>query len=176
MMEKNFSKFNILESERSDLEKHVRSLPPDVLLKKPDDNKWSTLQILFHIIKSEQLILLSMNHEMKSKLKRKAGISAFVRFAITKAVLHSGFKIKAPPLLRKMPDEYNLSDLLKRWSKIREELKNILTGFADNDLKYALFKHPYAGDFNLKQTLNFMLEHLKHHKKQIEKITSSKQN
>jgi DinB superfamily len=164
-------KFESLEKSRSDLTTYLHSVEVNALSFKINENKWSTIQLCFHVIKSEQLTIFSLNKNLKSKDKlRKSGSAAIVRNALLSFVLKSKIKIKAPALVANMPEDYDFKELMGKWEIIRSSLKEFLDYFPKQYLNKEIFRHPYAGWLNISQTLNFLQNHFDHHKVQIIKL------
>jgi hypothetical protein len=164
-------KLDNLEKSKKDLTTFLQAVDRNALTFKMNETKWSTIQICFHVIKSEQLTTLSLNKnlQLKDNLK-KSGFISLVRDASLGLVLKSKIKLKAPAIVAKMPDNYDFEELMKKWETIRVSLKNYLDNFPENYLRKEIYKHPIAGWLNLSQTLNFLQNHFDHHKVQIIKL------
>ncbi len=141
---------------------------------RPAEDKWSITQIVFHLVKAEQLSLISINKEMKNENQQKAGLSALVRASLLKYSLKSRLKFKAPPILGKMPETYDLNELETKWITIRNKLNITLGEVNPNIGKNYMFTHPYAGRLNIEQTMDFLVEHFNHHCRQIKNLTKFK--
>jgi hypothetical protein len=165
------SKFDNLEKSRKDLTAYLQAVDRNGLTFKINQNKWSSIQICFHVIKSEQLTTLSLNKnlQLKDNLK-KSGITTLIRDASLSFVLKSNFKVKAPAIVANMPEDYDLTELMKKWETIRIFLKDFLDNFPEQYLNKEIFKHPYAGWLNLFQALKFLQNHFNHHRVQIIKL------
>ena len=167
--------FTTLENERIILSNEIKKLPPDKLNRIPVEGKWSVIQIIFHLVKTEKIISISIQKHLRDKEKiNAAGLNAFARTNLLMLALKSPLKFKAPPIVAKVPDTYNIDDLLAQWEKVRRSLEEILKNISPELLKINIFHHYYAGRMNVVQTLRFALEHFKNHKKQINKIISKK--
>ena len=165
------SKFDNLEKSRKDLTTYLQGADKNGLTFKVNENKWSTIQICFHLIKSEQLTTLSLNKnlQLRENLK-KSGLISLIMDASLSLVLKSKIKFKAPAIIAKMPDNYDFDELMKKWNTIRASLKNYVDNFPEDCLRKVIYRHPIAGWLNLSQTLNFLQNHFDHHKPQIIKL------
>jgi hypothetical protein len=165
------SKFDNLEKSRKDLTAYLQAVDRNGLTFKTTENKWSTIQICFHVIKSEQLTMLSLNKNLQLKDNlMKSGIITLIRDASLTFVLKSNFKVKAPAIVANMPEYYDLTELMKKWETIRISLKDFLDNFPEQYLNKEIFKHPYAGWLNLFQAFNFLQNHFDHHEAQVIKL------
>ena len=160
----------ILEDKRKKLYDLLEELDEKQLNSRPAEDKWSITQIIFHLVKAEQLSVISINKEIRNTEYRKAGISALVRSSLLKYALMSPLKFKAPAILGNMPAEYDIEELKTKWVTVRNKLNSAL-GEVDKELgKKYLFTHPYAGKLNIYQTMDFLLQHFNHHNRQIVRL------
>jgi hypothetical protein len=169
-------KFNTLEKLRENIFDSIDSIDLETLLLKPAEDKWSILQLIFHLVKTEQVSIISIQNNLKRTGEiGEAGFGAKLRAALLILAMKSSFKFKAPMILRKVPESYDPEELKKKWMRLRSGLKLILENIKPEETKKKLFHHPYSGNMNIFQALSFLKEHLHHHTKQIERIISYKQ-
>jgi len=174
MIEILLDKYLILEDKRKKLYDLLETLDEKQLNYRPAEDKWSITQIVFHVVKAEQLSVISINKEMRNADSIKAGVSAFVRSSIMKYALMSPLKFKAPAIMGNIPKEYDINELKTKWLTVRNKLHTAL-GEVDNELgKRYLFTHPYAGKLNINQTMDFLVQHFNHHYRQIKKLAQHK--
>ena len=169
-MDKLKHKFDKLEISRLNLISLLGDQDKNALTFKINKNKWSPLQICFHVIKSEQLTILALNKnlQLKENLK-KIGFAGIIRDISLRFVLKTKIKFKAPPLIANIPEDYDIEELMKKWETIRTSFKEYIYNFSEQYSDRVIFKHPIVGWMNLSQTLNFLQSHFDHHKLQIEK-------
>lgn len=164
-------KFDKLEKSRKDFFSELENQDESALTFKIDKNKWSSIQICFHLVKSEQLTLLALNKNFEKRENLKnCGATGFFRYSALFLALKSGLKFKAPALLGNMPESYDFSELKKKWETIRISMEKYLNNFPEDLIKKEIFKHPIAGWLNLNQTLGFLQDHFDHHKVQVTKL------
>jgi len=164
----------LLEDKRKKLYDLLEKLDEEQLSYRPAEDKWSITQIVFHLVKSEQLSVISINKEIRNADNRKAGVSALVRSSLLKYALMSPLKFKAPAILGNVPAEYDIEELKTKWITIRNKLNTAL-GEVDTELgKKYLFTHPYAGKMNIYQTMDFLVHHFNHHNRQIKRLAEHK--
>lgn len=171
------SKFDTIEKQREAIYAALESIDEKTLHLKPAIDKWSIIQIIFHLVKAEHISIISIqNNLLKNKNTSNAGMSSRIRAVVLNYALRTPLKFKAPKILGNMPDSYNLNELKKKWIKLRCDLKAILKNIKPEDAKRNLFRHPYAGDVSIFQALDFIREHFLHHNKQIERIRNKAKN
>ena len=166
------NKFSKLERERKELISEIEQLNNRQINFKPEKNKWSILQILFHIVKAEHLTIISIKNSLNKKDDLDSSTTgAVVRSFLLNLSLKFPMKIKAPQILRKVPDTHDTEQLIKKWITLRKDLYKIIEENSDYQiLKKYVFRHPYAGRLNFVQAMEFLENHLKHHKRQIIKL------
>ena len=172
-MEPNLQKeFNLLQKELRVLLEEMKAHSNAVLNKKPAPDKWSTLQVLYHLQISEEGSLkyikkkLSFNPELenvdfRSKIREK-GINIYLGLPI---------KFKAPPQVSDdaLPETSEFWTLATKWRDQREELGAFLETIPKDLVNKQIYKHPAAGRMSLLGMLKFFRAHTKRHKKQINK-------
>lgn len=168
-------KFDKIEHSKSDLLQKLKNIETQKLNFKPKENKWSILQIIFHIVKTEHLIIISIEKNLKNFQNNKknvlnAGIISSIKYYFFILMLKSPLKIKAPKILAGVPETYNFENLINKWDSLRNNLKNMLDSFPKNSKNKIFFTHPYGADLTINQTLVFLYVHLERHKKQIKNI------
>jgi hypothetical protein len=167
MIEILLDKYLILEDKRKKLYEMLETLDDEQLNFRPAEDKWSITQIVFHLVKAEQLSVISINKEIRNAGRGKAGVSAFVRSSLLKYALMSPLKFKAPAIMGNIPQEYDINELKTKWLTVRNKLHTAL-GEVDKELcKQYLFVHPYAGRLNIYQTMDFLVQHFNHHNRQM---------
>jgi uncharacterized damage-inducible protein DinB len=170
MIEELQKQYLILEDKRKKLYDLLEELDEEQLNFRPAEDKWSITQIIFHLVKAEQLTVISINKEMRNADNHKAGISAFIRSSLLKYALMSSLKFKAPAIMGNIPKEYDINELKTKWVTVRNKLDTAL-GEVDTKLgKKYLFTHPYAGKLNIYQTMDFLVNHFNHHNRQIVRL------
>ncbi len=166
-------KYNLLESKTQELIDSLNNIPLETLNYRPGQDKWSIIQIIFHLVKTERITEVAISNSVKhSENLREAGFKESISSTILNLALKSPLKIKAPALLIKIPETYDLNELIKKWKTVRENLFEILNDFPVNLINKNVFEHPYSSKMNISQTLDFLRLHLCHHLKQVEKIQS----
>lgn len=139
--------------------------------RKPNEDKWSINEIIFHISHAE-LAILNYIQKKANALGEvpKAGLKSRYRTFLLRLALKSSRKFKAPKVLDQPNGPYDKEDLINEWRKIRNSFESVLNQIPDEYIHHQLFKHPVVGKINLHQTLGFMADHMQRHLSQIKKI------
>ncbi|MBC8084096.1 MAG: DinB family protein [Hymenobacter sp.] len=141
----------------------------------PAAGQWSAAQVVHHLLIAET----GINHYIEKKLRgteelQKAGLSHRLKSLLLRVLLRvPGFRFKAPPRLKELtPDQVApLPQLRQEWDAGRRCLERILNEYPDQLLNRAIFKHPRSGMLTIYQTLDFMVDHILHHQRQLERIS-----
>ena len=168
------SEFNKLEKSRFQLFAKLDEKEEPELNYHPDKNKWSVIQVLNHLIITEQLSIKYINKKLTYRTNIKnTGLGAVIRFFVLKLMLQTPLRFKAPEIVSEAPDNGDFNYIKSQWDQTRKELRKLLDDLPEEFLNKNIFKHAIAGKMNIYQTLGFMEEHFKHHLKQIDRIAKS---
>jgi hypothetical protein len=69
-------------------------------------------------------------------------------------------------------DPESLDEVRARWDEVRERWRERLESYPDALQRKAIFRHPFAGRLNMRQTLRFLDDHLLHHTRQVERFAA----
>ena len=90
--------------------------------------------------------------------------------ALVWAVLKTGLKVKNP-VPEAAPDrDISHEQLEAAWEQARTDLRAFLEALQEAELKDAAYKHPIAGPLNVEESLEFLVGHLDHHLRQLNRI------
>jgi len=177
LKKKLYKAYHKLEKQREEILRKTEGLSRDQLLWNPAKEKWNILQVLAHLIKAESLSLkfIERSYTRYSELP-DAGISSAIRFQLLKWGLKMPISYKAPAMADTTGYNPEFDGLVSDWEKVRNQLKMFIEECDEASLKKALYKHPRAGDLNLRQAIEFMRYHVNHHEKQLEHLFESVKN
>jgi uncharacterized damage-inducible protein DinB len=167
--------FDSLEAQRNKLLSLITNLSNEQLNAHPE-GKWSAAQVISHLISSERL---SVNYLNKKRLGIKeasdTGLKEELIMIVLKVSQRLPLKFKAPRVLAENTIIYQTAGELKEaWVKTRDDLKETLRYFQEDQLKRKIYKHPIAGMLNIRQALQFFREHINHHTPQIKNLLRQK--
>ena len=164
----------ILDEKLIKLLRDVKVYSEDQLNRKPNENSWSVIQVMHHLMMSESASLhyvkkkLSFNPELKN-----AGIKATIREFSLITYLNSPLKRKAPEAISgdNLPVFETFWKTAQQWKNQRIELREYLETLPEDLLKKEVYKHPFVGRITVGGMLRFFDKHFDRHMKQIQKIT-----
>jgi len=141
----------------------------------PGPEQWSAAQVVQHLLLAETSIEQYLEKKvLQEEGHAHAGIGAFLRFGLLRVLMRIPFlRFKAPKrLAQMMPAEIPaISQLQTEWAGVRRRLEQLLNEFPSKLLNRAIFRHPRSGMLNIYQTLDFMVDHVLRHQRQLERIT-----
>ncbi len=147
----------------------LQQTPEAVLKRQVHPDKWSILQIAEHLAGAETAGIQYLLRKQYEPIHNNSFMPAKVRALLLRLALKSPLKFKAPPILATFPtNTSNPATLLNQWQTVRNKLGNYVDNLPREKEQALLFRHPSAGPLNLKQTLSFMADHIKHHRKQVQ--------
>ena len=168
------SKIATLEAQRISLLHKLESLSEEQLKFAPAVNSWSIVEILEHIILSEEL---SVNYALKKvqapQLLTSVKLGGRLKGKIMNVLLNLSLKFKASEMTSPKK-KISMEDLKVRWEGSRTKLEN-LSSQAPDILDKGIMKHPRTGYLNFSQLLDFFSAHYAHHLKQINDLVESGQ-
>lgn len=155
------------EAERDAFLQELSKFSNEALNKKPNQNAWSALEVVEHLIKSEYYSLKYIEKKMSFNPSfEKAGLKTNFRYVMVKISMWSPFSIKAPVAVSQFSSQSNFEDLKSKWDKEREKLALFLEDFPSNLLDKEVYKHPAVGKITVPQMLKFFSLHVNRHRKQ----------
>ena len=138
----------------------------------PAEAKWSIAQIVSHLLQSEDLALRYLNKKSLAGAEMEKGrLASWWRLIALVVALRSPLRVRAPEVVATVPEHRRLDDLLEERKGPREGWHAFVTGYPDELLDRACYRHPYAGRLSLDQCLITLQEHLGHHAKQVARMT-----
>lgn len=151
-----------LTSVRLELAERIRSLSDEQLNKKTDDDTWSIVQVVRHILFIDEL----MYPALLKAMQREANL---VEEKSIDFVKDRSRKLKSP-----YPEPSNAfiskEELLSTAQTIREPLIGFLKSVSENELMEKTMMHPLLGVMQTKQVLEFVVLHERRHIEQIEEL------
>ena len=165
------SLFYQLESKRQILFKKLDLLDKDQLSFKPEAQKWSVLQVCYHLIRSEELSLIYLKKKIRYDTNiRRAGFFSFIRSSLLNLSLRIPFRLPAPKRVAEFPADLQWQQLKKQWEQIRAGIKTVIEDLPDGYHNKLVYRHPAVGRITLYQMLTFFYTHISRHEKQIERL------
>ena len=164
--------FDCLEADTKKLLTYLNRFDHQALNSNPKPNKFSAIQNLEHLMKSE---LLSRQYVEKKlsfdPILKNAGVLTGLRLGWMRVGNRLPLKLKAPKFIAKesLPPESEFYEVVKRWNNQRAELKQYLETLPEELYGKEIFKHPFAGRMSLYGMLVFFRDHLHRHEKQIKR-------
>lgn len=162
--------FEQMEAVRESIFEMLKFYSPEQLAFKPAPDKWSVIQVLQHLLISEQGTYRYLTRKNQAESLPAAGWGAGGRSLLLNLVLKSPLRFKAPENLPQPEGDLPFDVLMREWQVVREALRGFAQTFPPERLKSAIFRHPFAGYFNLSQTFKFIDKHVRHHRRQIRRI------
>ncbi|MCP4204665.1 MAG: DinB family protein [bacterium] len=160
-----------LERLRSELLERLSGPDSAALNRRPPDGGWSAAQVLAHVILAERLSLGYLRKKIqRPDLIPRSGAAGAIKSRALGLFLRLPFKVAAPARSADVPETGELTALARDWSEARAEWQDFLEHYPAELANKAVYRHPVAGRLNLEQTLRFLIDHLRRHTGQIERL------
>lgn len=175
MKRKTLDAFEQLEKQRKELLSLYRRFNSEQQRFKPASDSWSMLQVLRHLVTAESQSLKLIKRKM-SRADELPGVNiqARIRAFMLKIALALPLKFKAPKIAEVQGEAPDFEELLSEWTHVRSDFYELLTETDEGNFTKTVYQHPRAGYLTLKQAIEFMEDHIRHHQKQIERIRGDK--
>lgn len=132
---------------------------------------WSIIQVFSHLNMAEFGSLRYMNKKMQAEDKMpEYAISHKVRYFLTKRLLQSSLKWKAPKVVADPKGDYSFQEMKEIWAKTRSMIETYISEYPEKLLSKAVYKHPFAGRLDLDGAVSSFVYHQRHHVHQIKRI------
>ncbi|GAB2952670.1 hypothetical protein GCM10027048_17330 [Hymenobacter coalescens] len=146
----------------------------------PAPGQWSAAHVVHHLVTSEAGIGQYVQHKLLEQDQLAQGDFAMkLRATLLRVLLRlPGFKFKAPSRLADLtPADAAqlppLAEMRRQWASARRQLEQLLNEYPSRLTHRAIFKHPRVGMLTIGQTLDFMLDHVLHHRQQLTRISKA---
>jgi len=153
-----------------DLLTEISALGDTALNKRPPGGGWSVVQVMHHLIISEEQSLRYVQKKLSFNPKlNDSGLMEWLRARTLWFYLNVPIKFKAPPMVgdENLPEFATLEDTRERWLKIRGDWAGYLDKMPPEVAGKAVYRHPIAGRLGWAGMFTFFTTHLTRHLKQI---------
>ena len=132
---------------------------------------WSIIQVFAHLNTAEQGSTLYMRKKMQAGSSMpEFSLQHKFKFFLTKGLLQSGLKWKAPSMVAHPEGSYTLMEMKEKWSQTRQETEKFVSEYPEEFLRKAVYKHPMAGRLDLAAAIDSFIYHQRHHVHQLRRI------
>ena len=140
---------------------------------RPAEASWSALDIVQHLMKSEDRILAAM--ELADSSDAKFSNRDRVRGLMLTLLFQTPFRVKVPASAKQVlpGGDEDFPALTERWAAVRIRMACFLGGLHQPDLVRPVFRHPVAGWMTVPRTLAFLSAHIVHHGYQLHRLRRS---
>ena len=162
--------FDTLQRQKEAVLLGVSTWPAERLRFRPQPTAWSTLNVLDHLLKTEQGVFDAVG----KSLPGGHPVTWKDRFGewMVIGVMRSPIRVKVPASAQTvLPGETSdLPMITKQWQETREQAAQLLASLSPGQLRCGLFQHPIAGWMTMLQTVRFLSAHLQHHGYQLNRL------
>jgi hypothetical protein len=158
-----------MEHQRSALLEEIGRLRGDQLGFRPGPECWCTLEVVEHLVRVEEAIVLRASQHPPSRTLGQ-GLRAATFTLLLRLRLRAGARLKAPSRAILPQGTATLPELGTRWDQVREKLQAVLADQTRADLRRPMMRHPLVGWLTPVQTLGFLEYHVAHHARQLARI------
>jgi uncharacterized damage-inducible protein DinB len=163
-----------LDHSRQKMLEHLQNFSQHQLTFRPDENRWSMLDVINHLVLAEQRSYHFMaNQRDPNRMPQKLGWDNPFRVLLMIAALRLPLKYKKPANVPGPQTDKDLEQLTREWQDAQAKLTAFVESLSEDMLHIPIFIHPFFKFLNIAQTLLFLREHIDHHLKQVKRIARS---
>lgn len=161
--------YDRLEEQRAQFLGTLDDLSAEQLSFRAKPDAWNVMQVGHHVVLGEQRTAISIKkHRGMRSGKRR--LHHRIGYILVWGVLKTGLRVKNPVPEAAPNTDIDLAELREQWEKARGDLAEVLSEVKERGLDYAAYKHPVGGPFSVEDALEFLVAHLDHHLRQVERI------
>jgi hypothetical protein len=164
--------FERFDEELNALFSFMKAYTEEDLNKKPNDKSWSVMQVIHHLMISEEGALNYVKKRLtagKEHLK-KASTTSKLRAMVLVSSMKQPIKLTAPPIACEgIPEYADIEETKNQWILQRNKLYEFLSEQSSDILESECYKHPITGRMDIWGMLDFFEAHFQRHFKQINK-------
>lgn len=155
-----------LDVDRKALLDELSQVPDEVLQRKPDETRWSILEIVEHMVLAEREVLGNLPDSVRS-LERPRSLRSRLAYPAVMFVLRRRIKVQVPSRSMIPKGDTSLPELRQEWDRNLEWLRAHVDQLEPEDRGRAFFLHPIAGPIDTMQAVKMARLHFETHRSQI---------
>ena len=160
-------KFDSMASKYNALLQNLDALSPDKLYFKAGPDRWSIVEVIEHLVLTEDDIVKQISTQGSSFDSEKRSPD---KFKTVVKVMERDIEVDVPDEILEPHGQLTLEEHLSRWDRLREKLHTFLTGIDSENMENLVYRHPFAGPLDISETLHFIEVHFDNHMRHIERI------
>jgi len=130
--------------------------------------KWSPLQHMVHLNKSERSFIILLSRALKNNKPHKGStLKTGLRRFLYKTYLRLGKKFKAPSIIEPSDEIFDIEVIKENFRKTRVQLCQLLAFLNQEQAGKFWITHHYLKELKVKDMLEFMIFHQEHHRKKF---------
>ena len=155
---------------RQSLMKDVSALPTDTLTGINRPGKWSILQVLEHIVRSEFSVLQNLPDPVHL-VDRKPRIRSHLGYLTVVIILYFDIPVPVPGSeMAPIGRISSLDELENEWDKNFDWLTGYFNRLTEKSIRRAVFSHPVTGPLTPARAIRIAQLHLDTHRRHITRI------
>ncbi|MEO1367871.1 MAG: DinB family protein [Acidobacteriota bacterium] len=164
-----------MEKKRAELLQLVEIQDPEARRRPPAPEKWTVLQIIWHLVDAEQKSIATIRKQFDKSTRHRTGLKSRLKSVALRTFLALDIPIKAPPVVAAPPatESLDFATLKADWDAVRADWRQMAESLPSDRHRDALFKHPIAGKLSFAQALDFQDAHADRHARQIRALVGS---
>ena len=166
-------KFELRQRHRRELLERLGGWSQEELATQPADGGWTALEVMDHLIRSEESIMRAMVAGAAAPCRIPAADR--VKGALLTRMFLTPARVQVPARVSHIlpRDVGSMEELAARWDAVEREMEGRLELWESVPGKLGIFRHPVAGWMSASGALSFLNAHIVHHGFQVDRIQRS---
>jgi|AntRauTorcE11897_2_1112592.scaffolds.fasta_scaffold35355_1 uncharacterized damage-inducible protein DinB len=166
------NQLDALEKSKNDMLSFLSQWSEEELNQKSEDNSWSALQVVEHVMGSEKGTLGYMKKKTQAAPEDLPEATEENRLASIQLneVLKSTKRYKKPDAVPDPEGNFSFDQYSSEWNKLHLAYRDFFENLDNDYLDRQIFRHPFSGMLSVRQTIDFLINHITHHKHQLQRI------
>lgn len=162
--------FNTLQTDTEKVWERFALYDAQTLNLAPAPGKWSALQHMVHLNKSERSFVVLLSKALRNNKPLKGSVLKIISRSLRfKLYLNIGVKIKAPKIIEPAQEIFNTEEVKNDFIKTRLQLFQLLETVTESQAREFWVHHLYLKELRVSDLMGFMIFHQNHHLKAIGK-------
>ncbi len=158
-----------VERMRDQMLAELEARSPAVRSARPASGGWSALEVIEHLVLSEESVTAGID-DLAGRPPKRASLRSRIGYAMVLGVLALPMPVKVPTADMEPKGTRSLEELRKAWEESHRTLRRHIQAVHEGKVSGPVFSHPVSGALTTEQAIRMLSVHVKRHRKQFRRI------
>lgn len=142
---------------------------------RPEPDKWSILEVLEHLVRSETDVMRGLFEEGALSPKERT-LGNRLTFLVVMFVLRYPIPVKTPSRGMVPRGKWSWDEISSKWDESHKTIRRFAEDLDEEGSRQAVFAHPISGPLTPYQAILMLEVHLRRHARQVRRMIASLQD